>query len=65
MADLNYFESEYKKESARQSVAPPTDMWEKIEATLDAKSNKKPFIWYWAAAAAAGVALLFTLGLNH
>lgn len=64
MADLNYFESEYKKESARQSVAPPTDMWEKIEASLNAKSNKKIAIWYWAAAA-AGIALLFTLGLNH
>ncbi len=64
MADLNYYESEYKKESVRQSATPPIDMWEKIEASLDAKSNKKAFIWYWVAAA-AGIALLFTLGLNH
>ena len=64
MADLNYFESEYKKKSARQTAVPPTDMWAKIEASLDAQSKKKGFIWYWVAAA-AGIALLFTLGIHH
>lgn len=64
MGDLNNFELKYKKESQQLTETPPADMWNRIEASLDAKSNKKAFMW-WPISVAAGVALLFLLGIQH
>ncbi len=63
MADIKYIESEYKKQMEGQITAPPADMWSKIEASLNAQSNKKRLILLWAIPAAVVMIGILTIGI--
>ena len=41
MADLNKLEEQYKEWADNQYVLPSASVWDRIEASLDAKQKKK------------------------
>ncbi len=66
MTKLNDFENWYAKAGKSEVEMPPAYMWQKIEASLDAKSkNNKFIIWYKIVPIAASITLLLYLSLFH
>jgi len=66
-SEENNFEESWKKAFENSNELPPTSVWDKIEARLDANDNRIVIIPFWqrwqtfASIAAASIAVLFVL----
>lgn len=56
MSDI---EKLFKEKLAHHSVAPPPDVWDKLQAAQQQEDSQKKGAWWWVA---ASVAMLLTLG---
>lgn len=65
MTKLKDLEAAYKQQARQEQLAPPEELWSRIEASLNSaqvvKKRALPFWWRMGAAAAAVAALLVTL----
>ncbi len=59
----NSFEKQWRQKFEGTSVPPPAAMWDRIEAKLDEKPNKKPFLLLWGVPAYVVSGLAATLVL--
>lgn len=59
----NSFEKQWRQKFEGTSVPPPAGMWDRIEAKLDEKPNKKPFLLLWGVPAYVVSGLAATLVL--
>lgn len=68
MADLNKLEEQYKEWADNQDVLPSASVWDRIEASLDAKQKKKGLILPFNSKSFAAIAAVFvgimTIGIG-
>jgi hypothetical protein len=68
MADLNKLEEQYKEWADNQYVLPSASVWDRIEASLDAKQKKKGLILPFNSKSFAAIAAVFvgimTIGIG-
>lgn len=62
----NNFEQQWKQKFEGASQLPPADMWNRIEASLDEKSESKPFFLLWGVPAyvVSGIAATLILAIS-
>lgn len=68
MGDLDNFEKEYRRRVEKQVVIPSTELWERIEASLNSAEKKKIAFWNRRTSMAATAAMfagLISLGILY